>query len=317
MLKCRPDFFIHSGDHIYADCPIHAERKLPDGGVWKNIVTEEKSKIAQTLAEFRGNYKYNLLDKNLLAFNAEVPLLAQWDDHEVTNDWCPGEAPGWRGYVDKSILTLAARGCRAFHEFMPMRETLAEAGRIYRKVAYGPLLDIFLLDMRSYRTACGEDDAAAAILGPVQMSWLKRELMNSQATWKIIAADLPLGVVSGDAVAQGDGAPRGRECEIADLLVFIKHAGIRNTVWVTADMHYTARTITTRTRPCSRILSRSGNSSPARSMPALGVRNSSTTRSAHARFSRRDAAMVSVTTSRPASGCNSSATWRSTASPRS
>jgi alkaline phosphatase D len=240
MLKCRPDFFIHSGDHIYADCPIQSERKLPDGGVWKNLVTEEKSKIAQTLAEFRGNYKYNLLDKNLLAFNAEVPLLAQWDDHEVTNDWCPGEAPGWKGYVDKSILTLTARGCRAFHEFMPMRETLAEAGRIYRKVAYGPLLDIFLLDMRSYRTACGEDDAAAAILGPAQMSWLKRELMNSQATWKIIAADLPLGVVSGDAVAQGDGAPRGRECEIADLLVFIKHAGIRNTVWITADMHYTA-----------------------------------------------------------------------------
>ena len=157
MLKCRPDFFIHSGDHIYADCPIQAERKLPDGGVWKNIVTEEKSKIAQTLAEFRGNYKYNLLDKNLLAFNAEVPMLAQWDDHEVTNDWCPGEAPGWRGYVDKSILTLTARGCRAFHEFVPMRETLAEAGRIYRKVAYGPLLDIFLLDMRSYRTAYGED----------------------------------------------------------------------------------------------------------------------------------------------------------------
>jgi alkaline phosphatase D len=57
MLKCRPDFFIHSGDHIYADCPIQSERKLPDGGVWKNIVTEEKSKIAQTLAEFRGNYK--------------------------------------------------------------------------------------------------------------------------------------------------------------------------------------------------------------------------------------------------------------------
>ena len=218
MLKCRPDFFIHSGDHIYADCPIQSERKLPDGGVWKNIVTEDKSRIAQTLAEFRGNYKYNLLDKNLLAFNAEVPLLAQWDDHEVTNDWCPGEAPGWRGYVDKSILTLAARGCRAFHEFMPMRETLAEAGRIYRKVAYGPLLDIFLLDMRSYRTAYGEDESAAAILGPAQMSWLKRELMSSQATWKIIAADLPLGVVSGDAIAQGDGAPRGRECEIADLL---------------------------------------------------------------------------------------------------
>jgi len=47
-------------------------------------------------------------------------------------------------------------------------------------------------------------------------------------------------VVSADAVAQGDGPPHGREIEIAELLAFIKHAGIRNTVWITADMHYTA-----------------------------------------------------------------------------
>ena len=56
----------------------------------------------------------------------------------------------------------------------------------------------------------------------------------------MIAADLPIGVVSDDAIAQGDGAPLGRELEIADLLAFIKHAGVRNTVWLTADMHYTA-----------------------------------------------------------------------------
>ena len=67
---------------------------------------EEKSKVAQTLADFRGNYKYNLLDRNLRAFNAEVPMFAQWDDHEVTNDWCPGVALGWDGYADKSMLKL-------------------------------------------------------------------------------------------------------------------------------------------------------------------------------------------------------------------
>ena len=39
--------------------------------MWKNIVTEEKSKPAETLAEFRGAYKYNLMDKNALAFNRE------------------------------------------------------------------------------------------------------------------------------------------------------------------------------------------------------------------------------------------------------
>ena len=89
MLDNRPDFFIHSGDHIYADCPVERELKLPDGEVWRNIVTEEKSVAAHTLEQFRGNYKYNWLDRNFRAFHAAVPLFAQWDDHEVTNDWAP------------------------------------------------------------------------------------------------------------------------------------------------------------------------------------------------------------------------------------
>ena len=33
---------------------------------------------------------------------------------------------------------------------------------------------------------------------------------------------------------------RGRELEIADLLRFMKASGIVNTVWLTADVHYTA-----------------------------------------------------------------------------
>src|SRR6266568_3742164 len=239
MRKSYPDFFIHSGDSIYADCPISTEQKLPNGQIWKNVVTEEKSKVAETLAEFRGNYKYNLLDRNVRAFNAEVPIFAQWDDHEVTDDWCPGVPVPRGSYSERSILKLAARGNRAFREFMPMRETLAEAGRIYRKISYGPLLDIFLLDMRSYRTANSAGDKAL-ILGAAQLAWLKRELMNSHATWKVIAADLPIGLISYDAIAHGDGPPRGRELEVADLLAFIKHAGVRNTVWITADMHYTA-----------------------------------------------------------------------------
>ena len=238
MHNHRPDFFIHCGDHIYADNPVRAEVKLPTGEVWKNLVTEEKSRVAQTLADFRGHYKYNLLDRNVLAFNADVPMLAQWDDHEVTNDWCPGDRLH-SIYANNSLLKLVANGRRAFHEFMPLRETQAEAGRVYRKIPYGPLLDVFMLDMRSYRTSLADGDESA-ILGPAQLAWLKRALMRSQATWKVIAADLPIGVVSHDTVAQGDGPPQGREHEIADLLAFIKHAGVRNTVWLTADMHYTA-----------------------------------------------------------------------------
>jgi alkaline phosphatase D len=259
MLKNRPDFFIHSGDNIYADGPIPAEIKLADGGVWKNLVTEAKSKPAETLDEFRGNYKYNLMDTNVRAFNAEIPIFSQWDDHEVMNNWWPGE-PLTRAehqrkkYVDPNVLLLAARSSRAFHEYMPMADQPAEPGRVYRRISYGPLLDVFMLDMRSYRGPNGEDQDEtygpnAYFLGPTQVAWLKRELVNSRATWKVIAADMPLSLIvvydgdrnwGSEAIAQGDGPPRGRELEIADLLSFIKHAGITNTVWLTADVHYTA-----------------------------------------------------------------------------
>jgi alkaline phosphatase D len=243
MLENRPDFFIHSGDHIYADCPVPTELKLSGGGIWRNTVTEEKSVVAHSLGQFRGNYKYNLLDENLRAFNAQVPMFAQWDDHEVSNDWSPIGTADETGYDEDGTSRLVARARRAFHEFMPIRAIPHREGRIYRKVGYGPLLDVFLIDMRSYRDSTWnkrDDQSDTFILGPVQLAWLKRELAASNATWKVIAADLPIGLISEDAIALGDGPPERREHEIADLLAFMKRAGIRNTVWLTADMHYTA-----------------------------------------------------------------------------
>ena len=244
MRANRPDFFIHCGDNIYADCPVPDAIKLRNGDTWRNVVTEDKCKNAETLGEYRGNYKYNLLDENLRAFNAEVPTVAQWDNHEVIEDWWPGEPLRQRGYVETNKLMLAARGRRAFHEFLPTRASLAEPGRIYRKISYGPLLDVFLLDMRSYRGAnvrpADADCPEARLLGPDQVSWLKRGLKRSRATWKVIAADAPLGLVLGDWEVERNGKPRGRALDIADVLSFIKHAGIRNTAWITAEIHYTA-----------------------------------------------------------------------------
>jgi alkaline phosphatase D len=126
---------------------------------------------------------------------------------------------------------------------MPLRYAPAEPGRIYRKIAYGPLLDVFLLDMRSYRGPNGarpQDHYGpeAYILGPQQLAWLKRELAASKATWKVIATDTPLSVIG--AGASGAHTPLGRGIEIANLLTFMQRAGIRNTLWITADFHYTA-----------------------------------------------------------------------------
>jgi alkaline phosphatase D len=251
MADQNPDFFLNSGDCIYADGPIKAEVALKDGTVWKNVVTAEKAKVAETLQEFRGNYQYNLLDANYRAMMAGVPMIAQWDDHETTNNWYPNEILEDPRYAVKSVALLAARANQAFHEYMPTAQTWAEPGRVYRKVAYGPLLDVFVIDMRTYRgdnTANRQTERSAItdFLGRAQLDWLKRELVNSRATWKVIAADMPIGIIVADGKtafengANGDGPALGREFDIAELLAFIKAANIRNTVWLTADVHYTA-----------------------------------------------------------------------------
>ncbi|MFD9822441.1 alkaline phosphatase D family protein [Streptomyces violascens] len=252
MRRLDPDFFLCSGDNIYADGVIVPSVTLPDGRVWRNITTEEKSKVAETLAEYRGNFRYNLLDENVRAFNAQVPSIVQWDDHEVRNNWYPGQILDDARYTEKSLDVLAARSRRAFSEYFPISTlgTGERAGRVQRVLRHGPLLDVFVLDMRTYRDANSpgrQPDDRVGILGAEQLQWLKRELARSRAVWKVIAADMPLSLVVVDgatdfeAVSQGDpGAPLGRELQIAELLRFIKHQRITGTLWLTADVHYTA-----------------------------------------------------------------------------
>lgn len=257
MRQRQPDFFLHSGDTIYADGPIQAQLTTVEGRIWRNLTSEAKSKVAESLDEFRGNYRYNLMDDNLRRFNAEVPQIWQWDDHETTNNWSASKVLDER-YREKDAMRLAQRARQAFLEYAPMRAPDAdEAGRIYRRISYGPLLDLFVLDMRSYRGANGDNlqtqaGPDTAFLGVAQLAWLKRELARSRASWKVIAADMPIGLLVPDgtgedgrrhweAIANGDdGAAKGRELEIADLLGFIRRENIRDTVWLTADVHYCA-----------------------------------------------------------------------------
>ena len=253
----RPDFLIHSGDTVYADGPLKDSKTTPDGGTWTNrIVTPEKRKVAETLAEYRGQWKYNLLDEHVRALAAICPTFYQWDDHEVLNNWSPSkDLRDDARYTQKSLSVLTSNAARAFHEMSPIRHYPAEPGRIYRKISYGPLLDVFFLDLRSYRgpnTPTDETPIAdrERLLGAAQMAWLKRELAASRATWKAIASDKPICLAGYDnfkartgqeMIAQGDhGSPLDREVEIANLLRFIRDQKITNTVWFTADVHYTA-----------------------------------------------------------------------------
>lgn len=251
MRQVRPDFFIHSGDTVYADGPLQERVALPDGSAWRNIVTPAKQKVAETLNEYRGQHAYNHLDANFRRFAAEVPMLAQWDDHETTNNWYPQEILDNDLYTEKNVALLSARARQAFLEYMPIRLPASAPQRIYRRFSYGPGMEVFMLDMRSYRgpnsaNLQDEESSTTAFLGENQFRWLRQALNDSTATWKIIAADMPIGMVVPDgdrfeAIANHDpGQPLGRELELARLLQAIRDDDIRNVVWFTADVHYTA-----------------------------------------------------------------------------
>jgi alkaline phosphatase D len=171
----------------------------------------------------------------------------------VVNNWSPGKQLDAR-YLSKDIHSLVGRARQAWLEYAPMRLQSADGGgRIYRQLGYGPLLDVFVLDMRSYRGANDDNlGAAKPFLGREQLDWLKSSLKASKAQWKVIAADMPiglgaddghvrLGVPRWDAVANGDPGPaQGREMEIAELLGFLRAQQVRNFVFITADVHYCA-----------------------------------------------------------------------------
>jgi alkaline phosphatase D len=254
MEALEPDFFLCSGDTIYADGVIEPSVTLPDGRIWRNLTTPEKSKVAETLAEYRGQYAYNLSDDNLRRFAARVPQINQWDDHEVTNNWYPGEVlletgPDAR-YAEKNVDVLAARARQAFFEWLPITPGAEGRGRIHRKIARGPLLDLFIVDMRTYKDPNDANryaDPARGLLGLEQREWRKRELVASRATWKVLAIDLPLGLLVPDGpaawegIAQGDdGPPLGRELEFADVLAHAHANDVSGIVMLTADVHYAA-----------------------------------------------------------------------------
>ena len=253
MRGAEPDVFIHCGDTIYADGPLQSEVRLDDGTVWRNVVTEAKSRVAQSLDDYRGCYKYNLLDEHMRRFNAEVPQVVIWDDHEVRDNWYESRDLSTDArYGVKSVALLAARARQAFFEYQPLAIHADDPQRIHRAIHYGPLLDIFALDLRSYRGPNTQNrqpapTAESQLFGSDQLTELKAGLAASRAVWKVIASDLPIGLIVGDgadrfeAFANGDhGVPLGRELEVAELLRFIRDRRIRNVVWVTADVHYCA-----------------------------------------------------------------------------
>lgn len=239
LRAAEPDVFINSGDMIYADNPILPEVRLPDGRVWRNVSNERVARVAEELADFRARFAYNRDDDHVRALAAEVSTIAAWDDHEVRNNWWPGQQLDDPRYRVRDASLLAARALRATHEWNPL-----PAGPVHRVVHRGPLLDVFVLDLRSFRSP-NDTGTGTQMMGAAQARWLVDGLARSRARWKLVACDQPLSLVIADderteGFATGTPPVVGREVELASVLAALQRQRVRNVVWVTADVHYAA-----------------------------------------------------------------------------
>jgi alkaline phosphatase D len=244
MSKTNPDFALFQGDMIYADGKIPPSKEIPadvGGGTWIN--DPAKDFVAITLDDFRANWKYNLGDEKMAHFLAKTPVYVQWDDHEVTNNWYPDEImPEGAPYFGIAVNELAKNAKQALFEYNPI-----EGADLFRSVQHGKHMELFLLDERSFRGTNPDnyDPNGNEMLGQEQLTWLKDALKDSQATWKVISTHDPLSIVTGgeddrDSWGQDDAAVLGREVQLAEILKFIQDHEIKNVVFLTSDVHFTA-----------------------------------------------------------------------------
>ncbi|MFE1836989.1 alkaline phosphatase D family protein [Streptomyces sviceus] len=248
------DAWLHLGDYIY-------EYGTGDYGTRDTVVRQHApTHEILTLADYRirhGKYK---TDPDLQALHAVAPVVAIWDDHEFANDAWSGGAENHTEGAEGAWSARQAAAKQAYFEWMPVRPALA--GTTYRRLRFGKLADLSLLDLRSFRSqqaAVGNgsvDDPDRTITGRAQLDWLKAGLKSSDTTWRLVGnsvmiSPFAIGSLSADLLrplAELLGLPKeglalntdqwdGYTDDRRELLAHLRSNAIRNTVFLTGDIH--------------------------------------------------------------------------------
>ena len=248
-----PDLVLFLGDYMYE----YATPKKTDG-----LARTQALAYPRTLAAYRDRYALHKSDPDLQAMHAHCPWVVTWDDHEFENDYA-----GTNGVGDATALaTKRLAAWQAYYENMPLRAAAIAKGvgapHIYRRLAWGDLAELLVLDARQYRDiqACrvaGDKNQGAlkpedcadfarddrSFLGWDQERWLTQSIKNNSASsnprlrWNVICQQTlfsprhyPNGKSSTDS---WDGYPTARR----RLLQTLQSAQPRNTVVLGGDIH--------------------------------------------------------------------------------
>ena len=230
------DAVIHLGDYIY---------EYGNGQYGDTRLHEPANEIVN-LGDYRTRHAHYKLDPDLRFIHQNFPFITTWDDHEsANNSWSGGAAnhdEGTEGdWNDRKTASI-----RAYYEWMPLRQPdMNDNERIYRKINYGDLADVFVLDTRlearsvqvGTTFADNINDADRYMIGVEQMEWLTSELSASTAQWKIIAQQVMIAPLQVAGVQINVDQWNGYPAERARLLDHIWNNDIENVVVLTGDIH--------------------------------------------------------------------------------
>lgn len=251
------DFAVHVGDYIYEYGRGQYTGKT--GAVRHHQPPHE----IRTLADYRLRHGTYHTDEDLQAAHAACPWVVTWDDHEVANDSWEHGAENHSG-DRKSYYRRRDCAVQAYLEWLPVRATtFSQGGHLYRNLRFGKLLELSMLDLRTYRNSPlgklqfrGVDDPKRSMMGSEQFQWLSDQLTSSSATWNAVGNSVmispvlipPMDPQAANAVSSLLGIPQegvpyntdqwdGFAADRRRLYNVLHKLGKKNTVFLTGDIH--------------------------------------------------------------------------------
>jgi alkaline phosphatase D len=257
------DAVLHLGDYLYEYGPGSYQ-------AGDELIRPHEPAVEMTqLAHYRIRHAQYKTDPDLQRLHATVPFITTWDDHESANDAWSGGAENHTEPDEGGWTSRRSFSQQAYAEWMPVR--YEAGGRLYRSFTFGNLMQLSMLDLRSYRSKQADNlldpdvrDPNRTITGDEQMAWLKAGLLTTEAQWKIVGNPVMIAPVqfpstlsipelqalvklTGPSGTVADvsiqGIPinvdqwDGYQADRAELFSLLRDNGVRDTVFLTGDIH--------------------------------------------------------------------------------
>ncbi|HLS75235.1 MAG TPA: alkaline phosphatase D family protein [Nocardia sp.] len=250
------DAVVHLGDYLY---------EYGRGEYGTGYRAHDPGHEIVTLADYRIRHAQYKTDPGLAALHARVPFVCTWDDHESADNSWSGGAGNHDPAIEGAWADRRAASVRAYLEWMPVRVSGAgDELRIYRRLRFGDLAELSMLDLRSYRdqeVLPGTDRRAVdaperTLTGHAQMEWLTAGLVSAPVRWKLVGNSVmiaplrfpALDAATTRALSSVLGLPRDGATVNADqwdgytadrrrLFEAITAAEVSDVLFLTGDIH--------------------------------------------------------------------------------